>query len=243
LIELPDDFASTSSIMPQKKNPDVLEVIRARTGLILGNFVASATAVKALPSSYNLDFQEITPRLWDSVENITGSLDMLSKLVPNLKVNKNISNKLLLSFSTATELANMLVRKYKVPFRTAHRIVGLLVRTLAETKSALSGVTPELLQKVAQESTGLELKVDTKDIRESADLLKLVEAYKVRGGPSPLEVERILKTRNRGIIQSKSNLSKKKLKLNEAEDKLQSVVKSYSDSDKPGNAKLKNLKG
>jgi argininosuccinate lyase len=243
LIELPDDFASTSSIMPQKKNPDVLEVIRARTSHILGNFVTSATTVKALPSSYNLDFQEITPRLWESTENITASLDILSKLLPNLKVNKKASNKILLSFSTATELANMLVRKYKVPFRTAHRIVGSLVRALTETKLALSDVTPELLQKVSQESTGLKLKVDTKDIRGSADLLKLVEAYKVRGGPSPVEVERMLKIRKQWAILSKSNLSKKKLRLDEAEDKLQSVVKSYSSSDKPSNAKLKNLNG
>jgi argininosuccinate lyase len=226
LIELPDDFSSTSSIMPQKKNPDVLEVIRARTSQILGNFVASATTVKALPSSYNLDFQEITPRLWESIENISGSLVMLSKLIPTLKVNKKASNKLLQSFSTATELANMLVRKYKVPFRTAHKIIGSLVRNLTETKSTLTDVTPESLQKVAQDSTGLKLKIDAKDIRKSADLLKLVEAYKVRGGPSPVEVERMLKIRKRWVIHSKSSLSKIKLKLDEAEDKLQSIVKS-----------------
>jgi argininosuccinate lyase len=242
LIELPDDFASTSSIMPQKKNPDVLEVIRARTSHVLGNFVASATTVKALPSSYNLDFQEITPRLWESVESIAGSIDMLSELVPNLKVNKKVSNKLLLSFSTATELANMLVRKYKVSFRTAHKIVGSLVRTLTETKSTFSDVTPELLQKVAQDSTDLKLKVDAKDIRESTDLLKLVEAYKVKGGPSPVEVERMLKIRKRWAILSKSDLSKKKLKLDEAENNLRSVVKSYSDSNKPGGAKFKSSK-
>ena len=233
LIELPDDFSSTSSIMPQKKNPDVLEVIRARTSHILGNFVASATAVKALPSSYNLDFQEITPLLWESMASVSGSLDMLSKLIPSLKVNEKASNKLLLSFSTATELANMLVRKYKVPFRTAHKIVGSLVRALTETKSTLSDVTPELLQKVAQESTGLKLKVDAKDIRESADLLKLVETYKVRGGPSPVEVERMLKIRKKCVVQSRSNLSEKKLELDKAEEKLQTVVKAYSSSNKP----------
>jgi argininosuccinate lyase len=243
LIELPDDFASTSSIMPQKKNPDILEVMRARTGQILGNFVASATTLKALPSSYNLDLQESTPRLWESTDNIAASLDMLSKLIPNLKVNKKASNKTLQSFSTATELANMLVREYDVPFRMAHKIVGSLVRALTVTKLTLSDVTPELLQKVAQESTGLKLKINAEDIRESSDLLKLVEKCKVKGGPSPVEVERMLKIRNRWMVQSKSNLSKKKLRLDEAEDGLQSVVKSYSSSDKLGNAKLKNLNG
>jgi argininosuccinate lyase len=138
IVEIPDDFSSTSSIMPQKKNPEVLEVVRARASHILGNFITSATTLKALPSTYNLDFQEITPILWKSLESINSSLDMLSKLMPQLKVTKNVFNKPLLSFSTATELSNMLVRKHKVPFRTAHKIVGSLVKKLIENKLKLS---------------------------------------------------------------------------------------------------------
>ena len=68
-VELPDEFTSTSSIMPQKKNPEVLEVIRARASYALGDFVASAAAVKSLPTTYNLDFQEVTPKLWASIDN------------------------------------------------------------------------------------------------------------------------------------------------------------------------------
>jgi argininosuccinate lyase len=239
IVELPDRFSSTSSIMPQKKNPDVLEVIRARVSHVLGNFVTSAATLKALPSSYNLDLQEITPRLWESLENVTSSLDMLSKLVANLKVSKNAFNKPFLSFSASTELANMLVRKYKVPFRTAHKIVGSLTRILTEQKLTLSDVTPELLQKVAQDSSGLSLKVSREDIHESTDPLKLVETYTVRGGPSPTEVKRMLAVRKRWTALSMSNLSKKKLKLNEAEDMLQSVVESYSSSENSSIAKLK----
>ena len=74
VIELPDGFTSTSSIMPQKKNPEVLEVIRARASHVLGDFVSSAAALKSLPSTYNLDFQEITPKLWESIESINNSL-------------------------------------------------------------------------------------------------------------------------------------------------------------------------
>ncbi len=240
LIELPDEFASTSSIMPQKKNPDVLEVIRARTSRILGDFVASVTTLKALPSAYNLDFQEITPWLWESIGNITGSLVMLSKVAPNIKVIGNVSDKILRSYATATELANMLVRKYKVPFRTAHKIVGLLVRALTATNSVLSDVTTELLQKVAQEADGLDLKVDANDLSGSVDLVKFVEAHKVRGGPSPVEVERMLKIRKQRTISSKSDLSKEKLRLDEAEVQLQALIKTYSSSVKKSNTKLKN---
>jgi len=243
IIELPDSFSATSSIMPQKKNPDVLEVIRARASHILGNFLTSATTMKALPSSYNLDFQEITPRLWESLENVTSSLGMLSKLVTNLKVSKKAFSKPLLGFSTSTELANMLVRKYKVPFRTAHKIVGSLIRVLTESKLALSDVTPELLQKVIQDSSGLSLKISLEDIHESTDPVKFVESHKTRGGPSPTEVKRMLRVRKQWIALSRSNLSKKKLELNEADDKLRSVVQSYSSSDTASIAKLKSSSG
>ncbi len=243
IIELPDSFSATSSIMPQKKNPDVLEVIRARASHILGNFLTSATTMKALPSSYNLDFQEITPRLWESLENVTSSLGMLSKLVTNLKVSKKAFSKPLLGFSTSTELANMLVRKYKVPFRTAHKIVGSLIRVLTESKLALSDVTPELLQKVIQDSSGLSLKISLEDIHESTDPVKFVESHKTRGGPSPTEVKRMLRVRKQWTALSRSNLSKKKLELNEADDKLRSVVQSYSSSDNASIAKLKSSSG
>jgi len=242
LIELPDSFSSTSSIMPQKKNPDILEVIRARASHVIGNFVTSASTMKAMPSGYNLDFQEITPRLWESTETIQGCLEMLSKLIPNLKVLNKAFSKTLLSFTTATELANMLVRKYTVPFRTAHKIVGSLVRALTDAKLTLSDATPGLLEKVAKDSAGLKLKVNAEDLSESADLSKLVEAYKVRGGPSPVEVKRMLSIRKQWVRLSKSNLFKKKLQLDEAEDKLQSVVKSYSSSNKQVIAKFKNSK-
>jgi argininosuccinate lyase len=239
IIPLPDSFSFTSSIMPQKKNPDVLEVIRAKTSHILGNFLTSAATMKALPSSYNLDFQEITPRLWESLENVTGSLDMLSRFVKNLKVSKNVFSKPLLKFSTSTELANKLVRKYKVPFRTAHKIVGSLIRTLIEHKLTLSDVTPELLQRVIQDSSGLSLRIDVEDIHESIDPLKFVESHKARGGPSPTEVIRMLKVRKQWMALARSNLSKKKLELNKADDRLQSSVQSYSSSDNASIAKLK----
>ncbi len=118
VVELPDEFTSTSSIMPQKKNPELLEVIRARASDILGNFVAVTAAVKSLPSTYNLDFQEVTPKLWKSIDSVRASLDMLHKLMPKLNVTTDVSDKALKNFVAATELANLLVRKYNVPFRS-----------------------------------------------------------------------------------------------------------------------------
>ncbi len=240
IIELPDRFSSPSSIMPQKKNPDVLEVIRAKMSHIIGNFLTSATTMKALPSSYNLDFQEITPRLWESLETVTRSLDMLSKLVANLKVFKNVFSKPLHSFSTSTELANTLVRKYKVPFRTAHKIVGSLIRTLLEEKLTFSDLTSETLRKVIQDSSGLSLRLNLGDIQKSTDPVKFVESHKARGGPSPKEVKRMLKTRKQLTALSSSILSKKTLELKEADALLHSLVQSFSSSGETSMIKLKN---
>ena len=243
IVELPDGFSSTSSIMPQKKNAEVLEVVRARASQIVGNFVASTITLKALPSTYNLDFQEVTPTLWDSLERISGSLDMLSKLIPHVKVAKNAFDKPFLGFSTSTELANMLVRKHKIPFRTAHKIVGSLVKNLIENKLTLFDVTPELLQAVARDSCGFSLNVNLEDIRESTEPLEFVKAHDVTGGPSPNQVKKMLRVRKRWTVLSRSRLSEKKSKLDEAEDMLESVVESCLFSDSLNSAKLKSSSG
>jgi argininosuccinate lyase len=227
IIELPENFAFTSSIMPQKKNPDVLEVVRARMSSVLGNLLASATTLMALPSGYNLDFQEITPKLWESLETVADSSHMLSELVKNLKVSKNIFSKQILKFSTTTELANMLVKKYNVSFRTSHKIVGALVKILLDKELSLSNATPEMLQKAAKDSAGLVLKVKAEDIQVSIDPIKFVESHNVKGGPSPAEVKKMLKNRKRLMAQSKAYLKEKKGRLDIAEGQLESVVRGY----------------
>ena len=238
-IELPDEFTSTSSIMPQKKNPEVLEIIRARASYALGDFVASAAALKSLPSTYNLDFQEITPKLWSSTDNLAASLSIFAKLIPNLKVTSNVERKAAAGFVGATELANMLVRKYNVAFRTSHKIVGALVKTLIDSKQTLLDATPELLQKVAQETSDVKLTVKKEDIVECTNPRKLIETYKVQGGPSPAEVERVITSRNKNLTQTKTGITKLQEHLANAEKTLNSTVTSYSLSNSSKNGRLK----
>jgi argininosuccinate lyase len=240
VVELPDEFTSTSSIMPQKKNPEVLEVIRARASNVLGNFVACSAMVKSLPSTYNLDFQEVTPKLWDSIEIVRSCLDMVNKILPKLKVTSDVSAKASLGFVAATELANLLVRNYGVPFRSAHKIVGALVKSLSDSKLSFSDATPTLLQKVAEESVGIKLKVKSKDIVDLANPLKMVEACNVKGGPAPAEVKRVLEARNKQLLFTKSNISKMDKELEEAENKLESIVQSYLPAEKRENVTFKN---
>jgi argininosuccinate lyase len=225
-VELPDEFTSTSSIMPQKKNPEVLEVIRARASYALGDYVAATSALKSLPTTYNLDFQEITPKLWATTDNLSASLGIFAKLMPNLKVSQNIENKAAAGFVGATELANMLVRKYNVPFRTAHKIAGALVKALIDSKQTLLNATPQLLEKVTQDSAGLKLTVKAEDIIECTNPRKLVETYKVQGGPSPVEVERALATKATVLTASKNNVAKLEKKRATTEKTLNESVKN-----------------
>jgi argininosuccinate lyase len=241
-VELPDEFTSTSSIMPQKKNPEVLEVIRARASYALGDFVASTAAMKSLPSTYNLEFQEITPKLWASTDNLSASLSIFAKLIPNLKVSGNVEGKAAAGFVGATELANMLVRKYGVAFRTSHKIVGVLVKALVNSKQTLLDATPELLQKVAKEAAGVKLTVKKEDIVECTNPRKLIESYKVQGGPSPAEVDRAITSKNKNLEQTKKATSKLQANIANAEENLNLTVESYSKSDSSKNGRLKNSK-
>jgi argininosuccinate lyase len=218
--------------MPQKKNPDVLEIVRARMSFILGNFVSSATIMKALPSGYNLDLQELTPKLWESIEIISTSITILSELIKNLNVNKNIFNKKILNYSTTTELANLLVTSYDVPFRSSHKIIGAVVKILLDKNLELSDLTPELLNKTAKEVAGIKLTIKIKDIKDHINPKKFVEKHKATGGPAPTEVERMLKNRREMINKSITSLKEKKLKLKEAELQMKSEVQRFINSQK-----------
>ena len=242
VVELPDEFTSTSSIMPQKKNAEVLEVIRARASHVLGDFVASAAAVKSLPSTYNLDFQEITPKLWASIENVHASLDMFHNMLPKLKVTADVSDKANASFVAATELANILVREHDVPFRTAHKIVGAFVKSLIESKLTFADATPAMLQKAAKEAVGIKLTVKAEDLKALADPLALVEACNVKGGPAPTEVKKTLDVWKKKWFATKTDIIQMDKKLEEAENNLKNAVQSYLPVNSSENAKLKNMK-
>ena len=238
-VELPDEFTSTSSIMPQKKNPEVLEVIRARASYALGDFVAATAAVKSLPTTYNLDFQEVTPKLWASTDNLKASLAIFAKLIPYIKVSNDVETKTAASFVGATELANMLVLKYDVAFRTSHKIVGALVKLLVDSKKTLLDTTPQLLQKAAEKSAGVKLTVKIEDIISCTNPRKLVETYKVIGGPSRGEVERSITARKKTMNQTNAAILKMQEQVVDAGKKLDQIIHDYSLSTAPKTQDLK----
>jgi len=123
-IDLPDAFCTGSSIMPQKKNPDMPELVRGKSGRIIGGLVAILTTMKGLPLAYNKDMQEDKTAIFDAFDNLEGCLRVFGDMLPGMTVNKEIMHRAASSgFATATDLADALVRA-DVPFRDAHEIVG-----------------------------------------------------------------------------------------------------------------------
>jgi argininosuccinate lyase len=126
-VELDDSFCTGSSIMPQKKNPDVPELLRAKTGRTYGNLIGLLTVLKGLPLAYNKDMQEDKEGMFDTVETLEGSLMLLAPMIETMTVKKDIMRKALnQDFSNATDIADYLVTK-GLPFRDAHEIIGKIV--------------------------------------------------------------------------------------------------------------------
>lgn len=140
-IELDDSFCTGSSIMPQKKNPDAAELIRGKTGRVYGNLINLLTMMKALPLAYNHDMQEDKEPLFDTVSTLETSLFLMSKMIETMQVNKKKMEKSTKGdFSTATELADYLVKK-GLTFREAHKLVGSIVIYCLENKKNLEDLT------------------------------------------------------------------------------------------------------
>lgn len=145
-IELADRFCTGSSIMPQKKNPDVPELVRGKTGRVNGDLVALLTLMKGQPLAYNKDNQEDKEPLFDAVDTVTDTLRIFADLVPGISVNKAAMRAAALrGFATATDLADYLVRK-GVPFRDAHEAVARTVRAAEAGNRDLSALTLEELK-------------------------------------------------------------------------------------------------
>jgi argininosuccinate lyase len=140
-IELSDGFCTGSSIMPQKKNPDVPELVRGKTGRVYGNLMALLTTMKSLPLAYNKDMQEDKEPLFDTIDTVKGSLKIFADMIREMRINRdNMRRAAGLGFSTATDVADYLVRK-GLPFRDAHEAVGKAVGYCVENEMDITDLS------------------------------------------------------------------------------------------------------
>jgi len=184
-IELPDAFTTGSSIMPQKKNPDVAELIRGKTGRVYGNLISVLTMMKGLPLSYNRDMQEDKTPLFDTVDTLKSCLMVLAQMLPRIRFKKEIMGKAAgKAYSTATDIAEYLVKK-RVPFREAHEITGRIVLYCIKSKKQLEELSVNELKNFSA--------VISKDIYTHIRTEDSVKAKTSRGGTAPSEVRKQIK--------------------------------------------------
>lgn len=219
-LELDNLYASTSSIMPQKKNPDTAELARGKTGSVMGSLMAVLSICKGLPLSYNRDLQEATPHLWRSLDWSRSTVRILDGCVASLKFNlERMEKSSGTGFSTATELADSLVRITGMPFRTAHRIVG---RIAASGQSA----TLDQLDEIALELAGFpasERGFSEMDLQRALDPRSNVALRANTGGPAPEETGRMIQERLERIAAGEERLAGRRSRVERAMGELRAV--------------------
>ena len=185
-IDLPDAFCTGSSIMPQKKNPDVPELVRGKSGRVFGHLVGLLTLMKGQPLAYNKDNQEDKEPLFDTIDTVRDSLRAFADMVPHLQPNRDAMRRAALQgYATATDLADYLVRK-GIPFRDAHEVVGKAVRLGIDSGRDLAELEIGELQTLS-DTIG-------PDVFEVLTLEGSIKARNHLGGTAPAQVRHAIAT-------------------------------------------------
>ena len=185
-VEFSEGFSTGSSLMPQKKNPDMAELTRGKIGRLYGNLISILTTLKALPSSYNRDLQEDKEALFDSVDTISAALELCTAMLPELKINRERMEEAASDPNLfATDLAEYLVGK-GMAFREAHEIVGKLVANAIDKGTKLNAIAPADLKKLSP--------LFGVDIADVFDVRRSLAARRAIGAPSPENVKAQIKS-------------------------------------------------
>jgi len=180
-VTLSDAFSTGSSIMPQKKNPDITELVRGKTGRVYGDLVTLLTAMKALPLAYNKDMQEDKEAVFDALDTAQLSLEVLAPMLREAAFHpENMKKAALGGFINATDCADYMVRK-GIPFRDAYSVSGQLVNRCIELGVTLDQLPIEEYRKFSP--------VFDEDVYAAIDLLTCVSQRKIPGGPAPETVK------------------------------------------------------
>jgi argininosuccinate lyase len=209
-IELADRFSSTSSAMPQKKNPDPLELVRAKSAIVTSHFVAMSGIVKALPSGYSRDLQDLKPQLFESSATSLGILKIMNGVIRSLQINRErMKAAAKSSYAISLDIAEQFVLKNKIPFREAHKIVGGLVDRAASKGMPLSGLSNEEIGRVLD---SLSSTIDSKTVAAAIGGMspeKSIQSRRTKGSPSLVEQEEMIKSTVQAVRNYKQGIQKR----------------------------------
>jgi len=221
-IELSDEFTSPSSVMPQKKNPDILELTRGKTAEIIGNLTAILTTVKGLASGYGRDLQQIKSSIWSTSKISISALLIIKSIILTMKVNKKQMKKVTESSNLiALDIAEKLVQE-GIPFRVTHKISGVLVQLAHDSKKPISKLTTLEIKKSVEGT-----KVDPKIVSKIISTTTVTSSLKDRqsfGSSGYAEQKRMISDRTQKINIWRSDMSKRENKIKSSINELQKLV-------------------
>ena len=184
-VEIDDSYATGSSIMPQKKNPDIAELIRGKTGRVYGALVSILTTMKGIPLAYNKDMQEDKELTFDAIDTVKGCIALFTGMISTIKFNNEVMAKSAMAgFTNATDAADYLVGK-GVPFRDAHGIIGRLVLYCIEKNSSIEELSIDELKSISE--------VFEEDVYDKISLKTCVEKRLTVGAPGPNAMRSVIK--------------------------------------------------
>jgi argininosuccinate lyase len=226
-VELADAYSSTSSVMPQKKNPCTLELIRGKTGTVCASLIENLVTVKGLPTGYSRDLQAIKPSLWTVLKMVKESLEVMLGAISSMKINserwvKATRN----SYALAVDLTEILTGK-GIPFRLSHKIVGALVKDLFEHRLGMKGITPSMISSLSERIAGRKIDLTDAEISYVVDPLNSLEARQSVGGPSQKEIRKMLREREQKLVEYSDLVRSRVTRLEEANSKLRRLVHEY----------------
>jgi argininosuccinate lyase len=179
-VEMDDAYSTGSSIMPQKKNPDVAELVRGKTGRVYGSLMTLLTVMKSLPLAYNKDMQEDKEAIFDAVDTVKMCLPVFTRMIVTMKIRKDIMYKAAQGgFANATDIADYLVKK-GMPFRSAHEIIGKMVLYCINHGKSIDSLTIEEFKSFSDKIN--------ENVYEEISLEKCVSGRNLPGGPAPESV-------------------------------------------------------
>ncbi len=192
-IELDDSYSTGSSIMPQKKNPDIAELVRGKTGRVYGALMSLLTTMKGIPLAYNKDMQEDKELAFDSIDTVKSCISLFTGMISTMKLNKDRMNESAMKgFANATDAADYLV-KHGVPFRDAHGIIGRLVLYAIDKGKAIDDLTLDELKEISP--------VFEEDIYDAISLKECIDKRNTIGAPGPDAMSKVIAENERFLAK------------------------------------------
>jgi argininosuccinate lyase len=231
-VELADRYSSTSSAMPQKKNPDPLELVRAKAATVTGNLVGMLGIVKALPSGYSRDLQDVKPHIIEASRTTLAMVKIMNGIVRSLEVNeKRMRESARSSYAIAIDIAEQIILRKKIPFRIAHKLVGALVdKAVSNERIPLARLEQsDVASAIKSSGSDLEASEILRIIREMTPE-KSLQLRRSTGSPNPSEHQQMIRALSQTVENYKLGVKKRIKMVQGSFDSLQHTVEKYTKS-------------